>query len=784
MTVLAALIISVLLYHTEKFLIPRQEETLLNNARNTALYLQQVSPLLSLEQRQSLLEKMVCNHNGIAYLTVINKSGKAINHSEPGRRDMVFNDAGTKYALEKGLPVEQVYERDSDNPESPYHKQKVIDILLPYQDSDGNSLGVINVGLSMEHINEIRQDYYERITITSLIIIILILLLSAVFYRDIILPIRNLLMVFQEMKKGNYNQVCAIERNDELGLLTYEFNNMSTRLTSVLKDLEIRETELELNQEELEHRVKIRTKELEDNLRLLKSTELALRESEKALRVSEEKFSAAFRLSPQAITLMHFETGRYVEVNDAWLRFIKLKREDVIGKNFLKLNIWCHKQDSIRMLRILRKEGTGNNIEIYFRNSQGDIRPFLCSYTNVMIGDEKYVLFVANDISEQKAMEQDLEIHQEKLTAERIKACKLESLGVLAGGLAHDFNNMLTVITGNLSLAKMHNPSDGIKIFLTEIETAALQAQDLTRQLLTFSKPDAPAKQTISISELLRKTVNFALSGSNIICKFSISPYIHNIEADEGQIRQVINNLIINAIQAMPNGGAVSVEARNYTVSNADFLPIPNGDYVVIIIADQGYGIPEDSRNKIFDPYYTTKESGSGLGLATSYSIVNQHEGYITFESEIGQGTTFYVYLPALSGVEAIPCPEEEDLAFGSGRILIMEDTEIIRKMLGNMLTSLGYQAELVSNRQEGVAMYAKALQDNKFDAVIMDLTVPGDGAATETIEELLELDPAAKVILTSGYTNNPIIKSYNEWGFSAVLTKPFSLSELSQALK
>lgn len=643
MTFVALLIVGVLLYYTEHFIISSHENTLKDNARHTAYNIQQMASLLSLEERQKLLEKMTCEDTGIIYLLVINEDGKAINHSEPGRVGMFFKDEGTQKVLQKGIPVEQVYERDIDNPNSPYHKQKTLDIILPYKDDNGEILGAVNVGLSLDYFKEIRQEYYFRITIASLLIIILIILVSAVFYQDIILPIRNLLTAFQEMKKGNYFQVCTVEKNDELGLLTKEFNTMSARLATVLNDLEIREKELELSKEELEVRVKIRTKELEDNVGKLKLAELAL-------RFSEEKFAATFRLSPQAIALCHYETGRYVEVNDAWLHFTKLKPEEVIGKTFKDINIWNDRQDRDNMLQILRSGGTGNNLEIYFKDINGYAEPFLCSYTTINIGEEKYLLFVANNILDQKIMEEKLKTHQENLITEKIRTSKLESLELLSGGLAHDFNNMLTIIAGNLSLVKLQPLNNEVRLYIDEIEEATLQAQDLTRQLLNFSKPNIPAKHTISTGEFLRRTIEFALRGTSVGCNFFLAPDIHNIEADEGQLRQVFNNLIINAVQSMPNGGTIIVKAENYIAADADFYALSPCDYVVITIEDQGSGISEESKDMIFDPYFTTKEFGSGLGLVTSYAIINKHGGQIWFESEVNKGTTFFIYLPANIG--------------------------------------------------------------------------------------------------------------------------------------
>ena len=253
-------------------------------------------------------------------------------------------------------------------------------------------------------------------------------------------------------------------------------------------------------------------------------------------------------------------------------------------------------------------------------------------------GDVEGMVWVIRDITEKQRFEEEL-----------IKAAKLESLGILAGGLAHDFSNLLTVIAGNISLARMMSEEiDGRGKFLHEAEKATLQARDLAKQLLTFSRGGEPVKKLVSTTNFLRNSVNFALSGSNVSCEFIIPEQLWSVEIDEGRISQVLNNLVINAIQAMPHGGTIRIAAENIEINTVgEKIPLTAGKYVRFAIADQGKGIPGKYRNRIFDPYFTTKENGSGLGLATSQSIIHKHGGYLTYNSRVGEGTVFYVYLPA-----------------------------------------------------------------------------------------------------------------------------------------
>ena len=373
---------------------------------------------------------------------------------------------------------------------------------------------------------------------------------------------------------------------------------------------------------------------------------------------------------------------------------------------------------------------------------------------------------------------------KKKLETEILRASKLESLGVLAGGIAHDFNNILTAIIGNITLAKMSGDIDEIYRRLSEVEKATLRARALTQQLLTFSKGGAPIKKTSSIAELLRDSTNFILRGTNVRCEFSIPDDLLPVEIDEGQMNQVINNLIINACQAMPEGGTIRVTAENMDVKEGSSLPLKEGKYVKISIEDQGIGIPEKHISKIFDPYFTTKEGGSGLGLAASYSIIKNHSGHISVESKPGKGTTFYIFLPASGKRIARGRTEERDFVC-RGRILIMEDDNLIRNVIGEMLKRSGYEVDYAVDGREACDLYRKAMKTTKpFDAVIMDLTIPGGMGGKDAIKTLLEIDPGVKAIVSSGYFNDPIMADYKKYGFKGVIAKPYEAKELLSVLQ
>lgn len=385
------------------------------------------------------------------------------------------------------------------------------------------------------------------------------------------------------------------------------------------------------------------------------------------------------------------------------------------------------------------------------------------------------VVLVFRDVTEQQKMEEDLQ-----------KSHKLESIGILAGGIAHDFNNILTAILGNISLAKMYSkPGDRISIVLTEAENAFWRARDLTQQLLTFSKGGAPIKKTASVAELLRDTCSFVLSGSNIRCRFEIAPELWPAEFDAGQISQVVNNLLINAQQAMPQGGVITIRAENFTVNKKSALPLAKGRYVKIAIEDQGIGIPEEHLHRVFDPYFTTKQTGSGLGLATSYSIMKRHDGYIDVQSQVGKGTVFTLYLPASRAAIEPASFHAETEPGGHGRILFMDDEETVRRVGGEILVRLGYEVEYATEGTEMLERYAAAQDEGRpFDAVIMDLTIPGGMGGKEAVGKLLELDPNAVAVVSSGYFNDPVMADYARYGFRGVIAKPYKVKELNETLR
>jgi PAS domain S-box-containing protein len=378
---------------------------------------------------------------------------------------------------------------------------------------------------------------------------------------------------------------------------------------------------------------------------------------------------------------------------------------------------------------------------------------------------------------------QDITARQQ-LETEATKSSRIESIGLLAGGIAHDFNNILTSILGNLSLLKFSKLTPDVSSRVELAEKATLRARDLTQQLLTFAKGGAPVRQTASLREIVKESTDFALRGSKVRAEYDLATDLAPADVDTGQIHQVIHNLVLNAAQAMPEGGLVQIKACNYALMSRAEAPLPPGEYIRISVRDEGPGIPAELLPKIFDPYFTTKRGGNGLGLATAFSIIKRHEGYLTAESTFGEGAVFHLYLPASTNAIVEPVDIAPSNFKGAGKILVMDDEEPVRQLACSMLQHFGYETLAVKDGAEAVIRYNQARRAGApFAAVIMDLTIPGGMGGRDALQQLLMGDPQVRAIVSSGYSNDPVMAKYREHGFLGVVEKPYTIEELGRVL-
>jgi two-component system cell cycle sensor histidine kinase/response regulator CckA len=485
-------------------------------------------------------------------------------------------------------------------------------------------------------------------------------------------------------------------------------------------------------------------------------------------------------------TLVEQAQDAIVIVQDGQIRYANPACEALLGY------MWDEfRQRPPQVVEFLAPEDRARVVGYYARRLRGEVVPDCYEATLVRKDGQRVtveikpcvipyqgqlaIMALLRDITDRKQGEEAL-----------LQAKKLESVGVLAGGIAHDFNNLLTAILANISLAKRYADPHG-KTFgrLTAAENACRRATELTRQLLTFARGSAPMRRTMAITDLMHDAVDFALRGSNVRGDVLLPAQLWPVEIDPDQIQQVLHHVILNAQQAMPQGGVVEVRADNLS-SEAALPPLlPPGRWIKITIRDQGCGIPADQLPNIFDPYVTTKTRGSGLGLTIAHTIITKHDGYITVASEVGVGTTVSLYLPAsahsLAPTPATPSPP----LVRQEAILVMDDDEAIRDVLVDMLTQLGYQSQCVREGTEAIALYQQARDRGQpLAAVLLDLTIPGGMGGRETIAHLQVIDPQVRAIASSGYSTDPLMEHYRAYGFHGVLSKPYTVEGLEEVLQ
>ena len=612
---------------------------------------------------------------------------------------------------------------------------------------DGAIICLRNASESMAILSEIRQQLLLVFLASAVVALLLLFFLA----RKISLPIQRLSRAINAFEGGELSRQVEVSGRGEISDLARGFNSMAATIHGRV--------------EELDQEIKNR------------------HQAEARLAAETERLAVTLRSIGDGFIATDVN-GRVVMMNRVIETLTGIDQQQGLGQPVDKI---CSLRDPVNnaniscpILSVLAGEEVTKPLPdaiIYGANG----RKFVITQAVSPLLDNQQKLLgaiiIIRDVTVQRKNEEEI-----------MQARKLKSVGQLAGGLAHDFNNLLTGILGNISLAQLvSDPSSSHYRYLADAEKASLQARDLTRQLLIFAKGGAPRLEVIDPGDLLIESTRLMLTGSRVEPVFTISADLWPVEADRGQLNQVMNNLVVNGVHAMSTGGVLQVQAENVTIDRESSVALPAGSYVRIRVKDNGVGIPADRVSRIFEPYYTTREQGNGLGLAITYSIIQKHGGAISVASKVGKGTTFVIHLPAVPEGTIAAAPPEREAAVSAGtglQILLMDDEETVCIVASEMIITLGHEIVISRDGTAAIELYEQALQAGRpFDLVIMDLTIPGGMGGEEAIEHLLRIDPQVVAVVSSGYSDNPIMADPNRYGFTGVMAKPYRMAELEQLL-
>lgn len=618
--------------------------------------------------------------------------------------------------------------------------------------------GVFQVAISRKRIQQGLVFTVAGVLVLAFLLFVAILSTSLFLTRKYVFkPLIQLQESARRIAEGDLDTPINTSGGDEIARLAKAFNTMASQL--------------KISFATLEHKVAERTADLID----------AKIESERVnqdLRAAGASIQALLDNYPVGILFVSYD--RVIRrVNAEMTRISGYSQEELVGDTTRKFypTDEIYEENGRKNYPILHRSGS---LELQNELRRKDGTSVMCNWRARLIETTaglEGVAWSVEDISGRLRMEEEL-----------LKVKKLESVAVLAGGIAHDFNNILVAIIGNVSLAeRLLDDQHQARELLGRAVRASLRARDLVVRLLTFAKGGEAVKGVASLPDMLRESVPFVLSGSNVKCTYEFAESLWTVKMDPGQVDQIFQNLVLNADQSMPEGGSLTIICTNMIVENNNAGIIP-GKYVVVQVRDTGCGIAAENIDRIFDPYFSTKKKdsnkGSGLGLSIVHSIVLKHQGKIRVESTLGEGTVFTLYLPALDEQAVVTAQAQEPIVIGKGRIMIMDDEEMVRRVVVDMLSYLGFTTVEAEDGDEALGLYQQAMAEGpSIDAVIMDLTIPGGMGGKEAVQRLLQLDPKARAIVSSGYSNDPVINDYHAAGFVGIVSKPYQLAELSREL-
>ena len=553
----------------------------------------------------------------------------------------------------------------------------------------------------------------------------------------------------------------------EFSVVFHALNDLASRVDGQVEELTVA-------QHVLEQKVEERTSELkQSNLSLLNEIH-ERHQVATALQKSEQLYRSLFENTTDIIQSIDGQSRHFMLVNPAWCKKLGYTYSESRQMVFDKIIPSAQQLQWTAFFSALDDDAAKYVEGVLIAKDGRELQVEGVATRTEEEGRAAYHFFL-HDITERQLAE-----------AERLRMQKLDSVGLLAGGIAHDFNNLLSAVVGNLNLAALACPKEGsLYKRLKEAETAAYQASDLTRQLLTFAKGGEPIRELADLRMMLQDSAEFVLRGSNVRCDFTIPEDLWPLQADSGQLSQVIQNLVINADQAMPDGGVISISASNIAAEETTGFSAAGQPHICISVIDQGIGIAPEELTHIFDPYFSTKESGHGLGLASAHSIIRKHDGWISVSSTPGLGSHFDIFLPA-EPTETITTKEhQEQFSSGDGsRILVMDDEQSVRYIMTEILELNGYQVKATANGQEALECYAEHMVTGQpFDLVITDLTVPGAMGGKELAQRLHDIEAQLPILVTSGYSNDPTLANYEDYGFCGFISKPFRAYTIMDAV-